>query len=72
MQRFDSDRIVIFMFTMSSLFHILMIKTSYHQLENFERIKKPLEKSLINPIFGYEIKYNRIVMPQVLSKITIE
>ena len=39
-----------------NLFHILIIKTSYHQLENFKRIEKKLEKSSINRIIGFDHK----------------
>ena len=35
------------------LFHILMTKTNYDQLENFKRI----EKSLVNPIAAFDRKY---------------
>ena len=33
-----------------SLFHILMSKTNYDQLENFQKIENKIEKSSVNPI----------------------
>ena len=36
-----------------SLFHILMTKTNYDQLENFQRIEKKIEKSSVNPIAAF-------------------
>ena len=40
-----------------SLFNVLMTKTSYGQLENFERIEKKIEKSSVNPIVAFDHKY---------------
>ena len=38
-----------------SLFHILMTKTNYDQLENFlKRIEKNIEKSSVNPIAAFD------------------
>ena len=39
-----------------SLFHILMTKTNYDQLENFTRIEKKIEKSSVNPIAAFDHK----------------
>ena len=39
-----------------NLFDILIMKTNYHQLENFKRIEKKLEKSSINRIIGFDHK----------------
>ena len=40
-----------------SLFHILITKTYYDQLENFKRIEKKIEKSSVNPIAAIDHKY---------------
>ena len=40
-----------------SLFHILMTKTSYDQLENFKRIEKTIEKTSVNPTAAFDHKY---------------
>ena len=39
------------------LFHILMTKTNYDQLENFKRIEKKIEKSSVNQIAAFDHKY---------------
>ena len=38
----------------NSLLNILAIKTNYHQIENFKRIEKKIEKNSINPIIGFD------------------
>ena len=38
----------------SSLFDIRMTKTNYDQLETFKRIKKKIEKSLVNPVTAFD------------------
>ena len=43
-------------FDFYSIFHILAIKTDYHQLENFKRIEKKIENKSINPIIGFDCK----------------
>ena len=40
-----------------SLFHVLMTKTSYGQLENFKRIEKKIEKRSVNSIAAFDHKY---------------
>ena len=40
-----------------SLFHICMTKTNYDQSEDFRRIEKEIEKSLVNPITAFDHKY---------------
>ena len=40
-----------------SLFHILMSKANYDLLENFQRMEKKMEKSLINLIAAFDHKY---------------
>ena len=40
-----------------SLFHILMTKTNYDQLENFKRIEEKIENSSVNPIAAFDHKY---------------
>ena len=40
-----------------SLFHILMTKTSYDQLENFKRIEKKIENSWVNQIAAFDHKH---------------
>ena len=39
-----------------SIFHILAIKTNYHQQENFQRIEDKIEKNPIYPIIGFDCK----------------
>ena len=40
-----------------SLFHILVTKTYYDQLEKFKRIGKKIEKSSVHPIVAIDHKY---------------
>ena len=42
-----------------NLFHILMSKTNYDQLENFRKNKKKIEKSSVNPIAAFDHKYKK-------------
>ena len=42
-----------------SLFYILMTKTNYDQLENFQKIEKKFEKSLVNPTSAFDHKYTK-------------
>ena len=37
-----------------SLFHILLVKTSYEEFSNLKRIEKKIEKSRITPIIGFD------------------
>ena len=37
-----------------SLFHILLVKTSYEEFSNLERIEKKIETSSIKPIIGFD------------------
>ena len=53
---------------MYSLFHILMTKTNYDQLENFKRIEKKIEKSLVNLIASFDHKYMKQTMIQSKAK----
>ena len=39
------------------LFHILMSKTSYDQLETFQNIGKKIEKNSVNRIAAFDHKY---------------
>ena len=39
-----------------SLFHIFAIKTNYHQIENFNRIEKNIDKNSIDLIIGFDSK----------------
>ena len=50
-----------------SLFHILITKTYYDQLENFERIEKKIEKSSVNPIAAIDQKYMKYTIIQFKS-----
>ena len=40
-----------------SLFHILMTKTNYDQLENFKIVEKKIQKCSVNPIAAFDHKY---------------
>ena len=37
-----------------SLFHILLVKTSYEEFSNVERIEKKIETNSIKPIIGFD------------------
>ena len=43
-----------------SLFHILMSKTNYDQLENFQKNWKENWKELVQPVAAFDHKYNTI------------
>ena len=56
---------------MYSIFHILMTKTKYGQLDKLNWVEKKIEKNWVNPIATFNHKYMKWTMIQFKSKRSI-